>query len=214
MQAHDHAPSAHGGHAAHAPVAADPDFDFWLGGTVLFLVVLGLIFVLPATHAAGPATPVRPLAPAEGEAGHEGSFEHRVAEVASARENVHSSTEPSADEKRAAELYSALAGGVADDSLPPEVNAEISWLIKHVADSGHTFLRDGVEQDAITAANGMLKSWEKAAEPVYSAEAFIRRVAGFKLVDQKLNRVRFHGGAERPLNLWMQEELTTHRAGY
>jgi len=32
-------------------------------------------------------------------------------------------------------------------------------------------------------------------------------------VDQKLNRVRFHGGAERPLNLWLQEEMAAHRKG-
>jgi Family of unknown function (DUF5329) len=211
MQAHDHAPSAHGGHAAHAP-ARDPDFDWWLGATVLFLAVLTAVFVLPATHAAGPATPERPLAP---EPGHVGNFGHRVAEVEASRGGEHVSTRQSADQQRLAELYGALAGGgEADDSVPPEVNAEIAWLIKHVAESGHTFTRDGEEHDALDTASSMLERWEKANEPIYSAESFIRKVAGFKLVDQKLNRVRFHGGAERPLNLWLQEEITAYRKGH
>jgi hypothetical protein len=211
MQAHDHAPSAHDAHAAHAPAAADPDWDWWLGGTVLFLVVLGAVFLLPATHAAGPATPERPLAPEPGDAG----FAAHVSAVEAQRSGPIPSTPQDADRDRLAALYGALAGGgsESDDSVDPSVNADIAWLIRTVADSGFSYTRDGEPHGAIDTAEFMLERWEKSAEPVYSGESFIRKVAGHTLADQKLNRVKFANGSDRPLSLWLQEQLTSHQAG-
>jgi len=215
MQAHGHDDSGHGaqgGHAAggheHAPVA-DPDFDWWLGGTVLLIAVLTAMFVLPATHAAGPVTPVRPLAP---EAGDEGHFSERLEHVQALRGEKPAPSPGDADRQKLAELYSALAGGgVADDSVPPEVNAEIAFLIRTVADSGLDFTRDGVERSSIELATYMLDRWENATEPMYSGEAFIRRIFGHKVVDQKLNRVKLANGTDKPTATWLQEALDKRR---
>ena len=114
---------------------------------------------------------------------------------------------------RAAMLFTALAGGgIADDSVPPEVNEEIAYLIRSTADSGLTFTRDGTPRTALDMASYMLDRWEKASEPIYSGEAFIRRLFGHKIVDQKLNRVTLATGGDKPLAFWLQDLLNARRA--
>ena len=213
MQDHAHSPATTHASAvdAHAhATATDPDFDWWLAATVIFLVVLAGVFVLPATHAAGPVTPERPLAPEPGEAV---DLAERLSEVQAARNVPIVPTQQDLDRQRVAALYAALAGaGLADDSVPPEVNEEIAYLIRSVADSGLTFTRDGTQRSALELATFMLDRWEKASEPIYSGEAFIRRLFGHKIVDQKLNRVTLATGGDKPLALWLQDLLNAHRS--
>jgi len=211
MQAHDHGSATTHASAVDAHAGAgDPDFDWWLAATVIFLVVLAGVFVLPATHAAGPVTPERPLAPEPGEAGN---FTERLSEVQAARNAPIAPTQQELDRQRTASLYGALAGGgIADDSVPPEVNEEIAYLIRSVADSGLTFTRDGTQRSALDMATYMLDRWQKATEPIYSGESFIRRLFGHKIVDQKLNRVMLAGGGDKPLSIWLQDLLNAHRS--
>ncbi|HEX5010333.1 MAG TPA: DUF5329 family protein [Planctomycetota bacterium] len=213
MDGHGHSPATTHASArdAHGHSGADPDFGSWLAATVVFLVVLAGVFVLPATHAAGPVTPERPLAPEPGEAGH---FAEHLSAVQAKRNEPIAATQDELDRQRAAALYSALAGSeIADDSVPPQVNEEIAFLIKSTADSGLTFTRDGTQHDAIDMATFMLDRWEKAAEPIYSGETFIRRLFGHTVPDQKLNRVFLAGGGDKPVAFWLQDLLNAHRAG-
>src|SRR5262249_49657772 len=115
MHAHDHSPATTHASAvdAHGHSSADPDFGWWLTATVIFLAVLAGVFVLPATHAAGPVTPERPLAPEPGEGGN---FAERLSEVQAQRNVPIAPTQEELDRQRAAALYTALAGGgTADD---------------------------------------------------------------------------------------------------
>ncbi len=199
MDAHGQDPQA----STPAPGVRDPEWGWWLGATVLFLAVLTVMFVRPATHAAGPVMPVRPLAPhvAGGGDGH-GAATH--ADAAPRR----------SDEERAAELMAGLAGyGVANDKVPPHVAEEIRYLIRTVAESGHTFVRDETVNSAVDEAEHLLRRWETATTEIYSAESFIRRFAGYKLVDLKLNRVRFADGTSRPIADWLRDQLRARPPG-
>jgi len=210
MQSHDPAHATHGGQAAPAAGARDPDFGAWLGATLLVLAVLAAVFVLPATHAAGPTTPVRPLAPEPGE--------HELAEGLAGMTHgagAHGAPVEDDDRDRLSQIFGALSGmGVSDSSVPASTIDDIKWLIQTVAESGLRFTRDGNEVGAIEMALSMVRTWEKAEEPIYSPEAFIRRVAGHTVVDQKLNRVILKTGGDMPLNTWLTERLAEHRAGH
>jgi hypothetical protein len=210
MHAHDHGSSTIQASARDAS-AGDRDFGSWLAATVVFLAVLTGVFVLPATHAAGPVTPERPLAPEPGEAG---GFAEHLSAVQARRNEPIAPTQDELDRQRAMALYSALAGSeIADDSVPPEVNEEIAYLIRSTADSGLTFTRDGTQHNAIDMATFMLDRWDKASEPIYSGESFIRRVFGHTVPDQKLNRVFLASGGDKPIAFWLQDLLNAHRAG-
>jgi hypothetical protein len=204
MQAHGtdhdaHAAPAHG--AGSAAAAADPDWNFWLGGMLLFCGALTLVFVYAAKHGAGENK--APVATAHaGAAGH-GADGH----AASGKQPVRPT-----DEQRTAEVLSALTGhAMVDDSVPPEATADIKFIIQAVAESGLSFKLKSEPKSAADVAEWLMKRWQNAEDPIYSAESLMARTTGFSLVDQLTNRVVFKDGTEMALSTWLQVKLAERR---
>jgi|GEM_PF-3846360 len=178
MDAHDHAP-----HAA-APAVRDPEWNWWLGATLLFLALLLLVFALPSLRS-----------------------ERRDFAPVTAADRARS------EQERAADLLASMAGlGTADDSVPPEVGEDIRYLIRRVAESGNTFVFNDKESSAAETAALMLERWKNAETEIYSAETLIRRVAGYKLVDRLTIRVKFPDGTDKCLADWLRDQLTERPA--
>jgi len=212
MQAHGHDAhgGGHGGHAAHG-AAADPDFAPWLGATLLFLAALAATFLLPARHVAGPALAPRPAAGAHG--GAHGAA-HGDAPAHAGPQAAPGDEARVRDERaRIAEVFGAMAGyGLADDSVPPEVKLEIEHMIGLVASSDAAFTLELEPRTPGEAAQYLLERWRRLEGEIYSGEAFLARALGRKLIDDKVNRVRFPDGTDRPLRAWLQERLDAFRA--
>jgi hypothetical protein len=192
MQAHghDHAP-AHDSQGT-AGGAADPDWGFWLGGTLLFMGGLGLLFVLSADHTAG-----KNLAP--------------VMEASARGHHGEGKPVRASEEQQMAEVLAALAGhGVGDDSVPAEATADIKFIIQAVAESKLRFKLDGEPKTAAEVSDWMLKRWQNSDTPMASAEVLMERTSGFTLVKQMSNRVVFADGSEQALTTWLQIQLAQH----
>jgi len=193
---HAHA-SDHDTHAAasHGPsAAADPDWNFWLGGMLLFSGSLGLLFVLSATHATGD------------------NFANGPGEAAKpAKSGKAGGPVKSSDDQRMAEVLAALSGhGTTDESVPPQATADIKFIIQAVAESGLSFKIDSEPRTATDVSELLLKRWQNAQTPMYSAETLIYRVAGQSLVDRLTNRVVFKDGTEQSLTDWLLIQLAQH----
>jgi hypothetical protein len=193
---HGHAPAAHDahghaapGHAASAQGARDPSFGAWLGATLLLLAGLLFTFAWPARHSAGDPP------------GHDAPA-HEPAAAPDAR----------TEQQRIAEVFGIMAGhGFADDSVPPEVTLEVEHMIRHVAESDATFTIALHEKTAGETALWLTDRWQRMRGEVYSGEAFLIRALGRKLIDDKVHRIRFADGTDRPLRAWMQEKLDAFR---
>jgi hypothetical protein len=191
MHAHGSDHDTHAAPSHGASAAADPDWNFWLGGMLLFVGSLGLLFLLSATHATGDNHSDGPGA---------------AAQPAKAGGPV----KPS-EEQRMSEMLAALAGqGTTDESVPAQATADIKFVIKVVAESEFTFKIDSEPRSAADVAELLLKRWQSAQTPMYSAETLIYRVAGQSLVDRLSNRVVFKDGSEQSLTDWLLIQLAQH----
>jgi hypothetical protein len=188
---HGHAPQAHDahGHAAPACGPCDPSFGYWLGATLLLLAGLLFTFAWPARHSAG-------AAPA-----------HAAPHAAAA-----AAPDERTEQQRIAEVIGLMSGhGFADDSVPPEVSLDVEHMIRQVAESDASFTIALQDKTAGETALWLTGHWQRLHGQVYSGEAFLIRALGRKLIDDKVHRIRFKDGTDRPLRAWLQERLAAFR---
>ncbi len=200
MQAHahdSHGPAAHGPDAP-ARGARDPDFGSWLGATLLLVLGLLLMFALPARHAAGPLL-----------AAHGAGDEHATDHAGAGHAQPGATTPPDkrTEQQRIADVFGVMAGhGFSDDSVPPQVKAEVEHMIRVVAESDATFTLALEPRTPGETAAFLLEHWKRLQGEIYSSEAFLVRSLGRKLINDKAHRIRFKDGSDRPLRVWLQEQ--------
>jgi len=87
----------------------------------------------------------------------------------------------------------------------------IEYLLAHVAQSGHTFVRNGQEHDSRAAAAHLRHKYEHLKADIVTPEDFIEKVASGSLLSGRPYLVRLPGGREAPVETWLRDVLKDHR---
>ena len=111
-------------------------------------------------------------------------------------------------------LLTSLAAS-ADGPVQPSENIEsaIQFLLKHVADSGLTFIRNSEKHDAIDAAEHMNSKYEYFRDKIKTPEDFIQRCASKSLLSGKPYLVVLDNGEEVRTDEWLLRALASYRHG-
>ena len=110
-------------------------------------------------------------------------------------------------------LLLASTAAPAADVPPPEVQAEIDFLLGRVADSGYVFIRNGSDHESVEAAGHMRRKYEHFEDEITTAEEFIELSATRSLITKRAYKVRFPDGEERETARWLLDELAGYREG-
>ena len=110
-------------------------------------------------------------------------------------------------------LTSLAASG--DGPGQPSENTEstIQFLLKHVADSGLTFIRNSERHDAFDAAEHMNSKYEYFRDKIKTPEEFIQRCASKSLMSGKSYLVVLENGEEVRTDEWLLRALKAYRRG-
>jgi uncharacterized protein DUF5329 len=93
-----------------------------------------------------------------------------------------------------------------------ETTAEtIEHLLRFVADSKLTFIRNGQEHDSAAAADHMRSKYERVRGSVTTPEDFIEKAASRSQLSGKPYLVRLPDGKETSTGPWLLEALVRHR---
>ncbi|MCW1924376.1 DUF5329 domain-containing protein [Luteolibacter arcticus] len=81
--------------------------------------------------------------------------------------------------------------------LPPEEKAKIEGLISHVAGlKGATFIRNGKDYDAASAAKFLKGKWEAQGKQIRSATEFIEKIGTKSSTTGRAYRIKLADGKE------------------
>lgn len=93
------------------------------------------------------------------------------------------------------------------------IESTIQFLLKHVADSGLTFIRNAESHDAADAAEHMNSKYEYFRDKIKTPEDFIQRCASKSLLSGKPYMVILENGEEVRTDDWLLRVLTVYRRG-
>ena len=109
-------------------------------------------------------------------------------------------------------LLTSLAVSGDGPGQPSEnLESTIQFLLKHVADSGLTFIRNSERHDAAYAAEHMSSKYEYFRDKIKTPEDFIQRCASKSLMSGKPYRVVLKNGEEVRTDEWLLRALTVYR---
>lgn len=94
----------------------------------------------------------------------------------------------------------------------PPVMETVEYLIRHTAESGLTFIRNGSEHSAAEAADLMRKKLGFVKAQVHTPEDFIRLAASQSHFTGQPYLVRLPDGQTVPSADWLAEALRSYRA--
>jgi len=80
---------------------------------------------------------------------------------------------------------------------------QIEAMLRHIADSGLVFVRDGVDYDGKAAADHLRRKWQAMAADVTTRNEFVTRVASGSSTTGDEYQVRLPGGRIIPLVDWL-----------
>ncbi len=91
-----------------------------------------------------------------------------------------------------------------------DTEAEVEYLIRYVADSGCTYIRNGTEHSSEDAADHLRLKYSRGKRYVGSAEQFIDRLASESSWTGKDYSITCDGVTE-PSGQWLHRALQEHR---
>ncbi|MGO9946482.1 MAG: DUF5329 domain-containing protein [Steroidobacteraceae bacterium] len=94
-----------------------------------------------------------------------------------------------------------------------EVQAEVSYLLQSIENSGCEFHRNGLWYDGTHASTHLRNKYEYfvARDQVSTTENFIDRAATKSSISGILYKIRCTGGAPVNSNVWLREALAAYR---
>jgi len=111
-------------------------------------------------------------------------------------------------------LLTSLAASADGPGQPSEnIESAIQFLLKHVADSGLTFIRNSERHDAADAAEHMNSKYEYFRGKIKTPEDFIQRCASKSLMSGKLYLVVLENGEEVRTDDWLLHALAVYLRG-
>ncbi len=108
-------------------------------------------------------------------------------------------------------LTSLAASGDGPGQQSENTESAIQLLLKHVADSGLTFIRNSDRHDAFDAAEHMNSKYEYFRDKIKTPEDFIERCASKSLLSGKPYLVVLENGEEVRTDDWLLRALTNYR---
>jgi len=108
-------------------------------------------------------------------------------------------------------LTSLAASGDGPGQPPEDIEPAIQFLLKHVTDSGLTFIRNSERHDAADAAEHMNSKYEYFRDKIKTPEDFIQRCASKSLMSGKPYRVVLENGEEVRTDAWLLRALMVYR---
>ena len=108
-------------------------------------------------------------------------------------------------------LTSLAASGDGPGQQSENIESAIQFLLKHVADSGLTFIRNSDRHDAFDAAEHMNSKYEYFRDKIKTPEDFIERCASKSLLSGKPYLVVLENGEEVRTDEWLLRALTNYR---
>ena len=109
-------------------------------------------------------------------------------------------------------LTSLAALGDGPGQQSENIESAIQFLLKHVADSGLTFIRNSERHAAVDAAEHMNSKYEYFRDKIKTPEDFIQRCASKSLMSGKLYLVVLENGEEVRTDAWLLSALTIYRS--
>jgi hypothetical protein len=109
-------------------------------------------------------------------------------------------------------LTSLAASGDGPGQPSENIESAIQYLLKHVADSGLTFIRNSERHDAAYAAGHMNSKYEYFRDKIKTPEDFIQRCASKSLMSGKPYLVVLENGEEVRTDAWLLSALTVYRS--
>ena len=112
-------------------------------------------------------------------------------------------------------LLTSLAASADGPGQPSEnIESAIQYLLKHVADSGLTFIRNSERHAAFDAAEHMNSKYKYFREKIKTPEDFIRRCASKSLMSGKPYLVVLENGEEVRTDAWLRRALMVYRSNH
>jgi len=91
---------------------------------------------------------------------------------------------------------------------PPAENAKIEALISHLENlKDATFIRNGRDYDAKTAAKFLRGKWQANEKKIRTAAEFIAKAATVSSTSGKPYMIRFNDGSEKPCAEYLSAQL-------
>ena len=109
-------------------------------------------------------------------------------------------------------LTSLAVSGDGPGQQSENLESAIQFLLKHVADSGLTFIRNSGRHAAVDAAEHMNSKYEYFRDKIKTPEDFIQRCASKSLMSGKLYLVVLENGEEVRTDAWLLSALTVYRS--
>ena len=111
-------------------------------------------------------------------------------------------------------LLTSLAASADGPGQPSEnIESAIQFLLKHVADSGLTFIRNSERHASFDAAEHMNSKYEYFRGKIKTPEDFIQRCASKSLMSGKPYLVVLENGEEVRTDAWLLRALASYRHG-
>ena len=109
-------------------------------------------------------------------------------------------------------LTSLAASGDGPGQQSEHLESTIQYLLKHVADSGLTFIRNSERHASFDAAEHMNSKYEYFRDKIKTPEDFIQRCASKSLMSGKPYLVVLENGEEVRTDAWLLSALTVYRS--
>jgi hypothetical protein len=110
-------------------------------------------------------------------------------------------------------LTSLAASGDGPGQQSENIESAIQFLLKHVADSGLTFIRNSERHASFDAAEHMNSKYEYFRDKIKTPEDFIQRCASKSLMSGKPYLVVLENGEEVRTDAWLLRALASYRHG-
>lgn len=112
-------------------------------------------------------------------------------------------------------LLTSLAASADGPGQPSEnIESAIQYLLKHVADSGLTFIRNSERHASFDAAEHMNSKYEYFRGKIKTPEDFIARCASKSLMSGKPYLVVLEHGEEMRTDAWLLRALMVYRSNH
>ncbi len=100
---------------------------------------------------------------------------------------------------------------IAGETLANTMDDEIDYLLKEVARSGCTFIRNGKRHSARDASAHLKSKWRHNAHLIDSTEEFIEKIASKSSISGKPYRIRCRGQTEQTTGEWLSRLLEIYK---
>ena len=102
--------------------------------------------------------------------------------------------------------------GMADESIPADLDRTIAYLLQYVAGSNMIFIRNGVMHSPVKAEAHMRRKYEYFKDRIRSPEDFIRLCASKSTQTGRPYQVKLADGRLLRTDQWMLSVLSQYRS--